>query len=83
MCEMWQDLYGHVAAGKYQKRLDEAAEERLARLATAQNATSLQRFSMWLGDVLVNTGYWLRRRSRERQAQIYAAMMPRESRMEY
>ncbi len=79
MCDMWLDPNGQQATAKYQQLLDEAMEVRLARLATAKKASSLQRFTLWLGDVLVNAGETIRRHGLARQAQMRAAISPFES----
>ena len=83
MSSLGLNTVGHQADYRRQQLMEEAAQNRLARIAGANNMTLNQRFALWLGNGLISIGVGLRRRNYRRRGQVYLSVTPFESRMEY
>lgn len=83
MSSLELNTVGHQADYRRQQLLEEAAQNRLARIAGANNMTLNQRFALGLGNALISIGVGLRRRNYRRRGRAYLSVTPFESRMEY
>jgi hypothetical protein len=83
MFDLWLNSRPDQLASRYQQMLHEAEQERLARLAGACQITPLQHITLWVGNILIYSGMYLKRHCQVRREQIHLPTMHFGSRMEY
>jgi len=70
MFHLFLSSHSEQAMSRHQELVQEATQERLARLATSHHITLIQRLAVWLSDLLIYSGLSLKRRYQAHREQL-------------